>query len=150
MRSRDDASLAAPVRALRVMGCSQAVRQRFLVPCTGGSNPPTPAINAQTLRGSVWDALWEWILSDRTREDRSDKKQPCRRLESTHPSHTGNGAVAFPLRRSFRICRPGEAPALRGRWPHSWCSSSVGQSAGLITRRSMVQPHLAPPITIFA
>ena len=26
------------------MGCSQAVRQRFLVACTVGSNPTTPAI----------------------------------------------------------------------------------------------------------
>ena len=26
------------------LGCSQAVRQRFLVACTAGSNPATPAI----------------------------------------------------------------------------------------------------------
>ena len=54
-RSRDGVSLAAPVPAQeRLMGCSQVVRQRFLVPCIAGSNPATPAIHQyRTLRGIV-------------------------------------------------------------------------------------------------
>ena len=35
------------INLLKIMGCSQAVRQRVLIPSCAGSNPATPANNKE-------------------------------------------------------------------------------------------------------